>query len=501
MDYNGMDGLEDIGPRVTVRQALRDRADFTLENIDLSFANSLRRTLLAEVPTMAIDLVEVQVNTSSLADEFIAHRLGLIPLNSKNVDDVAYTRDCDYCEQYCEHCSVTLDLHARCTGDEIMKVYARDLVVAEPRPNEWVGTPVITDAQGLGSVICKLRQNQEIRMKCIAKKGIAKEHAKWAPTSAVGFEYDPHNKLKHVDYWYEEDPEKEWPKSANAAWEEAPQDVEAFDFAAQPSKYYFDVESVGNLEPDAVVLQGIKVLQQKLAAVIQEFSSDDRNGDVDGFGGPRSPDGMHGGDYGMDQGYTTPFGNTGGQTISDEFRAMENLSIQDSGAVAGSNNVPPPGGPPQLPPQMFTTAAQLLDLTDTSPKNTMADRRAIVWRIIEKLVLVFRDGRKLIGVLRSWDQFANLVLQDTVERIFVEDLYADISRGIFLVRGENVLLLGEIDLDKDDYIPEPFRKASAEEVHALTVKKNQAMKRSDKVRQAKLQELGFEAEHSGEVLF
>lgn len=91
-----------------------------------------------------------------------------------------------------------------------MKVYARDLVVAEPRPNEWVGLPVITDAQGLGSVICKLRKGQELRMKCVAKKGIAKEHAKWAPTSAVAFEYDPHNKLKHLDYWYEEDPAKEW---------------------------------------------------------------------------------------------------------------------------------------------------------------------------------------------------------------------------------------------------------------------------------------------------
>ncbi|KAI4181570.1 MAG: hypothetical protein LQ346_006738 [Caloplaca aetnensis] len=315
MDYDAMDGLEDVGPRVTVRRALRDRADFTMENIDLSFANSLRRTILAEVPTMAIDLVEVQVNTSSLADEFIAHRLGLIPLNSKNVDDVSYTRDCDNCEQYCEYCSVTLNLHARCTGDEIMKVYARDLVAEDPRPNEWVGQPIITDSQGLGSVICKLRQNQEIRMKCIAKKGIAKEHAKWAPTSAVGFEYDPHNKLKHLDYWYEEDPEKEWPKSVNATWEEAPQDGEPFDYSAQPSKFYFDVESVGNLEPDAVVLQGIKVMQQKLALVIQELSGDDRDGDVDGLGGPRSPDGMHGGEYGMDQGYTTPFGNAGGQTM------------------------------------------------------------------------------------------------------------------------------------------------------------------------------------------
>ena len=39
---------------------------------------------------------------------------------------------------------------------------------------------------------------------------------------------------------------------------------------------------------------------------------------------------------------------------------------------------------------------------------------------------------------------ANLVLQDTIERIFVADLYADIPRGIYLVRGENVLMLGEI---------------------------------------------------------
>lgn len=190
-------------------QAASGHVDFTLSNVELAFANSLRRVMLAEIPIMAIDLVEVEANTSVLADEFIAHRLGLIPLNSKQIEDVVYTRDCQ-CEQYCENCSVTLTLHARCTGDEIMKVYARDLVVGEPRPNEWVGTPVITDPAGLGSVICKLRKGQELRMKCVAKKGIAKEHAKWAPTSAVGFEYDPHNKLKHVDYWYEEDPAKEW---------------------------------------------------------------------------------------------------------------------------------------------------------------------------------------------------------------------------------------------------------------------------------------------------
>ena len=165
--------------------------------------------MLAEIPTMAIDLVEIQANTSVLADEFIAHRLGLIPLHSKQAEDILYTRDCD-CEQYCENCSVILTLDARCTSDEIMKIYARDLIPGEPRPNDMIGRPVITDGEGNGSVIAKLRKGQELKMKCIAKKGIAKEHAKWAPTSAVCFEYDPHNKLRHVDYWYEEDPAKEW---------------------------------------------------------------------------------------------------------------------------------------------------------------------------------------------------------------------------------------------------------------------------------------------------
>lgn len=209
MDYDlAMDG-EDTGPTVTIRDANSVMVDFILRHVDLAFANSLRRVILSEIPTMAIDLVEVKKNTSVLADEFICHRLGLIPLNSKNVDDVLYTRDCE-CEQYCENCSVALSLYARCTGNDVMKVYARDLVPQEPRANEWVGLPVLSDGNKDGALILKLRKGQEVEMKCIAKKGIAKEHAKWAPTAAVGFEYDPWNKLKHLDYWYEESAKDEW---------------------------------------------------------------------------------------------------------------------------------------------------------------------------------------------------------------------------------------------------------------------------------------------------
>jgi len=39
---------------------------------------------------------------------------------------------------------------------------------------------------------------------------------------------------------------------------------------------------------------------------------------------------------------------------------------------------------------------------------------------------------------------ANLVLQDTLERIIVNDCYGEKERGIFIIRGENVVLLGEV---------------------------------------------------------
>jgi hypothetical protein len=44
---------------------------------------------------------------------------------------------------------------------------------------------------------------------------------------------------------------------------------------------------------------------------------------------------------------------------------------------------------------------------------------------------------------------ANLVLQNTIERIYTEKMYCDIPRGVYIVRGENVLLLGEIVCDYD----------------------------------------------------
>ncbi|KAJ8664738.1 hypothetical protein QAD02_006400 [Eretmocerus hayati] len=85
--------------------------------------------------------------------------------------------------------------------------------------------------------------------------------------------------------------------------------------------------------------------------------------------------------------------------------------------------------------------------------NVVPGTASLLEELDKKLMVLLRDGRTLIGYLRSVDQFANLVLHKTIERIHVGKEYGDIPRGVFIVRGENVVLLGEIDKDKEKSLP------------------------------------------------
>ena len=70
---------------------------------------------------------------------------------------------------------------------------------------------------------------------------------------------------------------------------------------------------------------------------------------------------------------------------------------------------------------------------------------SLVEELDKKLLVVLRDGSKILGTLRSFDQFANIVLENAVERIIVGQSYSDIPLGLYIVRGENVVLMGEVD--------------------------------------------------------
>ncbi|PHT79273.1 U6 snRNA-associated Sm-like protein LSm1 [Capsicum annuum] len=62
----------------------------------------------------------------------------------------------------------------------------------------------------------------------------------------------------------------------------------------------------------------------------------------------------------------------------------------------------------------------------------------------KKLLVLLRDGRKLLGTLRSFDRFANAVLEGACERLIVGEIYCDIPLGLYIIRGENVVLIGEL---------------------------------------------------------
>lgn len=74
---------------------------------------------------------------------------------------------------------------------------------------------------------------------------------------------------------------------------------------------------------------------------------------------------------------------------------------------------------------------------------------SLVEQLGAKILVCLRDGKTLIGELQSFDQFGNLVLSKTVERIIVKKLYSDKSVGTYILRGENIVLLGEIDPAKE----------------------------------------------------
>lgn len=110
---------------------------------------------------------------------------------------------------------------------------------------------------------------------------------------------------------------------------------------------------------------------------------------------------------------------------------------------------------------------------------------ASLYEQLDKLVLVcLRDGRSFFGWLRSFDQYANLILDNTVERLTVEDSYADIPIGIFVIRGENVMLLGEVDESRELQVGASMTQVSEREIRrALASQKEdrEAARRGEKL--------------------
>jgi U6 snRNA-associated Sm-like protein LSm8 len=67
--------------------------------------------------------------------------------------------------------------------------------------------------------------------------------------------------------------------------------------------------------------------------------------------------------------------------------------------------------------------------------------------------IVTSDGRIIIGTLRGFDQAINIILDDSHERVFsATDGVEQVLLGLYIIRGDNVALIGEIDEELDKNI-------------------------------------------------
>jgi DNA-directed RNA polymerase II subunit RPB3 len=188
-------------PAVEIRELKEDSVSFLLKNANTSLANAIRRVIHAEIPTMAIDLVEIEENSSVLHDEFLAHRLGLVPLISNDVNDYKFSRECDCVATRCKKCSVEFRLDVKSTYLEALNVTSNDLQVVGDVNVIPVLSGEDSDTQDTnGILLVKLQKNQEVRLRAIAKKGVGKEHAKWSPACGVTYKNEPEVTLHQPDF-------------------------------------------------------------------------------------------------------------------------------------------------------------------------------------------------------------------------------------------------------------------------------------------------------------
>ncbi|MCX6815317.1 MAG: DNA-directed RNA polymerase subunit D [Candidatus Aenigmarchaeota archaeon] len=218
--------------KVQILEKSQMRIKFLLEDATPAFANALRRTMKSEVPTMAIEDVDMEENTSGLFDELVAHRLGLIALTfDRKIYNMKEECKCD--GKGCSRCQVVLVLEKQgpCTvkaGD--MKSTADDVMAVDPN------VPIV-----------ELLEGQKLKFEAFAQLGLGIDHIKWQ-AGHVGYKYKPMKFKGDLKELREMENDK-----------------------LDDSAFIFDVESVSGLSAKEIIEASIDVLQERSKELASEI--------------------------------------------------------------------------------------------------------------------------------------------------------------------------------------------------------------------------------------
>jgi DNA-directed RNA polymerase subunit L len=219
-----------------------DYLEFEVKNISISMANAIRRVALSELETYAISENDVKLleNTSPLHNEYISHRISLLPLNQSipNLDNYRF-----YISK--KH---TKDVAIENDQNSIMEITTDDLQVYDTKSDSWIDTKdIFTDT----ILVTKLNVKQKLLGYFTASKGKALEHSRWQAVSTICYRYKVKKDLEGVEYdkvTLEE--ERDWVKKENG----------------DPIAFIFYLETCGVMPPREVIQKSLFIIKNKLAA-------------------------------------------------------------------------------------------------------------------------------------------------------------------------------------------------------------------------------------------
>lgn len=115
-----------IKPRVEITSNIKDDIlKFTVSNIDVSIANSLRRVILSEIPIVVFRVspneknkCNIMMNTCGLNNEIVKHRLSCIPIHIKDIDEFP-------------HKNYIMELNVSNNTDTTIYVTTKDFVIKD----------------------------------------------------------------------------------------------------------------------------------------------------------------------------------------------------------------------------------------------------------------------------------------------------------------------------------------------------------------------------------
>jgi len=204
--------------RVEIIQQYDDNMtmEFDLIGVDAAFANTLRRIMISDIPSMAIEKVFIYNNTSIIQDEILSHRLGLIPLkadprlfqmkpSSLSAEESAKKTDEELVQdaEGTPQDTVIYELKIRCKRNPSADPKSRDtkdyidthVNSNSIKPIRRTGQPEDIGLIHDDILIAKMRPGHELDIKLYAVKGYGRDHAKFSPVATAFYRLLPEVKL------------------------------------------------------------------------------------------------------------------------------------------------------------------------------------------------------------------------------------------------------------------------------------------------------------------